>query len=170
MTELEAIRTFFRFNSRVRQNYLDTILKLPSDERLKDRGASFPSLQEVFCHVLDGIRWWVEYVPQDRAADANQLPARELSPEQLRAETEKADRMALDYVTHLTEADMTKDMVCHFPGDDGPQEARFPIKDVLWHLVEEELQHRGELNALLWQIDVEPPIAKVEDWNASKEK
>jgi len=36
---------------------------------------------------------------------------------------------------------------------------------VLWHLVEEELQHRGELNALLWQIDVEAPVMSWIDWS-----
>ena len=35
---------------------------------------------------------------------------------------------------------------------------------MLWHLVEEELQHRGELNALLWQIDVEAPVSRWIDW------
>jgi uncharacterized damage-inducible protein DinB len=168
VSELDAIRTFFRFNSRVRQHYLETILALPPAERLKDRGASYPSLQEIFVHVLDGIHWWVEYVPQDRVADAKELPARDLSPELLRAETDTADRLAREYVGRLTEADLTRDMVCHFPGEGGSKEARFPIGDVLWHLVEEELQHRGELNALLWQMNVDPPIAQIDDWNASK--
>lgn len=110
----------------------------------------------------------MEYVPQDRAQDATQLPARELSPEDLRRETELADRLALEYVGRLSEADLKEDMVCQMPEDDGPKEARFPIGDVLWHLVEEELQHRGEINALLWQMNVEPPIAQIEDWNFSK--
>ena len=170
MTELGAIRTFFRYNSRVRRNYIRAILALPSEDRLKDRGASYPSLQEIYVHVLDGIRWWMEFVPEDRAGEAKQLPARELTPDQLRAETDKIEQLAEDYLGRLTEADLARDMVCRFPGKDGPEEARFPIGDVLWHVVEEELQHRGELNALLWQINVEPPIAGVEDWNVSKVK
>jgi uncharacterized damage-inducible protein DinB len=32
------------------------------------------------------------------------------------------------------------------------------LKGMLWHLAEEELQHRGEANALLWQEDVKPPV------------
>jgi len=35
---------------------------------------------------------------------------------------------------------------------------------MLWHMVEEELQHRGELNALLWQIDVDAPVFDWLDW------
>jgi uncharacterized damage-inducible protein DinB len=36
------------------------------------------------------------------------------------------------------------------------------FRGTLLHVIEHELQHRGELNALLWQIDVEPPIM---DWD-----
>jgi hypothetical protein len=35
---------------------------------------------------------------------------------------------------------------------------------MLWHLVEQELQYRGELNALFWQIDIDPPITDWLDW------
>ena len=35
------------------------------------------------------------------------------------------------------------------------------VRKMLWHMVEEELQHRGELNALLWQMDVDAPVF---DW------
>jgi uncharacterized damage-inducible protein DinB len=42
---------------------------------------------------------------------------------------------------------------------------------MLWTLVGEELQHRGELNALLWQIDIDPPITEwVDFWTVGKEK
>ena len=169
MSELGALRTFYRFNSRVRKKYLETILGLPPEERLKDRGASHPSLQEIYVHVLEALHWWLEYVPQDRVGEVRELSGRELTPDQLRTETERADRIALDYLEGLSESDLTKEMTCRFPSRAGPpQEAHFPIGDVLWHMVEEELQHRGELNALLWQMDTDPPIGRVEDWNASK--
>ena len=31
-------------------------------------------------------------------------------------------------------------------------------EDILIHLFEEEVHHRGELFALLWQMDIEPPL------------
>ena len=31
-------------------------------------------------------------------------------------------------------------------------------EDILVHVFEEEVHHRGELIALLWQIGVEPPV------------
>ena len=31
-------------------------------------------------------------------------------------------------------------------------------EDILIHLFEEEIHHRGELIALLWQMNIEPPL------------
>jgi uncharacterized damage-inducible protein DinB len=168
MTELAALRTFYRYNARVRRNYLSALLTLSAEERLKDRGASYPSLQEIFVHVLDGIFWWLEYVSQDRAGEAALLPARDLTADELTEQVARAERVATEYIDSLDEASLTKELVCHFSEDGKTSEGRFPIGDVLWHVVEEELQHRGEINALLWQMGVDPPIATVDDWNASK--
>jgi uncharacterized damage-inducible protein DinB len=169
MTELETLRTFYRFNSKVRRNYLQLILKLPIEERLKDRGASYPSLQEIFVHTLDGLHAWLEFAPQDRFEEHQQLNGRELTEEQLRAETEAIDAIASRYLGGLREGDLEREMVIHYTNSEGSRvEERFPIGDALWHMVEEELQHRGELNALLWQMDIDPPLGSLDDWNASK--
>ena len=166
MSELETIRRFYRYNARVRQNYLARLLAVSPAERLRDRGASFPSIQEIFVHVLDGLRWWFQYVPEDGAEEAELLPARDLGPDALAAAVAETDRIVFAYLDRLRPGDLEREMVCHFPSETGPTETRFVIGDVLWHMVEEELQHRGELNALLWQIDVEPPNATQDDWDA----
>jgi hypothetical protein len=31
-------------------------------------------------------------------------------------------------------------------------------------MIEEELQHRGEINAVLWQTNIDPPIIGWDDW------
>lgn len=168
MTELDAIRTFFQYNARVRRHYLSALLAISPEERLKDRGASYPSLQEIFVHVLDGINWWLKFVPEDRAGAATLLPARTLTSAELTDQVARTERLAADFMDTLDETSLTREMICHFSENGKTTESRFPIGDVLWHVVEEELQHRGELNALMWQMDVDPPIATVDDWNASK--
>jgi uncharacterized damage-inducible protein DinB len=42
-------------------------------------------------------------------------------------------------------------------GDGKPFEMKMNLRTIIWHMVEEELQHRGEMNALFWQIDVDAP-------------
>jgi uncharacterized damage-inducible protein DinB len=38
------------------------------------------------------------------------------------------------------------------------------LGDMLQHMIDEELQHRGEINALLWQRDVSPPVLGFHEW------
>ena len=40
--------------------------------------------------------------------------------------------------------------------NDGVRRAS-PVKDVLIHVFTEELHHRGEIIAILWQMDIQPP-------------
>lgn len=172
MSELDTLRTFYRFNATVRRNYLDAILALPPPERLKDRGASYPSLQEIYAHVLDSLRFWFDLVPHDRAAEAIhlELPAREMTEEQLRRATEVVEGIVTEFLGTLGGADLAREIECHFPdanGTPGPAE-RILIGDILWHVVEEEFQHRGELNALLWQMNVDPPLGTFGLWTQLK--
>ncbi len=31
------------------------------------------------------------------------------------------------------------------------------LRTIIWHMVEEELHRRGEMNAVLWQMNVDAP-------------
>jgi uncharacterized damage-inducible protein DinB len=42
--------------------------------------------------------------------------------------------------------------------NDAEESIEVTTEDVLIHVVEEEIHHRGELIALLWQIGIEPPL------------
>jgi uncharacterized damage-inducible protein DinB len=154
----------------VRRRYLDALLALPPAERLRDRGASYPSLQEIYAHVLDGYRYWFDLVPNDRAAEAleHELPARDLDDDALRRATEATERMVEEFLGGLGEADIAREVVFRPWAPKGttakPRTVR--VGDILWHVAEEELQHRGELNALPWQIDVEPPIGTLSLWQS----
>ncbi len=170
MTELETVRTFYRFNARVRRDYLEAILALPPEERLRDRGASYPTLPAIYVHVLDALRFWFELVPGDRIADAQreERDAAAMGPEALRRATDEADALVRAFLEPLTDGDLAREIVCHVERDGRVGEQRFVIGDVLWHMVEEEFQHRGELNALLWQLDRDPPLGSYATWLESK--
>ena len=45
---------------------------------------------------------------------------------------------------------------CQIKDDDG-KPFEVTAEDVLIHVFEEEIHHRGELNALLWQMGIDPP-------------
>lgn len=58
----------------------------------------------------------------------------------------------------LTEADLDRSFLVPKEPPGGTRTSWPRSEERSWPLVEEELQHRGELNALLWQINLDPPI------------
>ena len=58
----------------------------------------------------------------------------------------------LGVVRRLRTSDLSRTI--SIPGRRG----RITLRVLLLHMAEEELQHRGEMNALLWQMDIDPPV------------
>ena len=160
VSEVDTIREWFAYIAEARRGYLETFAKLPVAELSRDRGASFPTLLDIFGHSQGALYFWMkdcarfEFPPQvpDSANPPNLADVRK-DEKYIQAQIQRV-------MAELTEADLARRV--HREKDKGSShDCDIPIRDVLWHLVEEELQHRGEINALLWQIDVEAPVF---DW------
>jgi len=155
--ELDLIRSLYRYNSRVRQKYLRAIWKLPPRERYKDRGASFPSLVDIYMHVLDAYRWWFIAVYRKERFDEYPLGTR-YSLAEARTETRRVDRVVEEALRGLREADLGRTI-----SKPGRRRETVTLRVLLVHMAEEELQHRGEMNALLWQLGQEAPVLGFDD-------
>lgn len=151
-TELDTIRELYAYNSRVRKKYLKTIWRLPEKKRYRSRGASFPSLVDIFLHVLDAYRWWFLSVYSRDSSWKDYPLGMKLSRAQAIREERKTDRLVLGIVTKLRPRDLSR--LLTIPG----RRRRIALRVLLLHMAEEELQHRGEMNALLWQDNVDPPV------------
>ncbi len=161
MSELTILKQFYRLNRRMRIKYLDALSSLPEKELLRNRGASYPTMLDIFVHVLDAYDFWFQKVLAGEAAvmtdEGKNIRGIEEARRIAMAVSGKVDK----YIDRLEDRDLDREVV--LPG--GGIASR--LGDICWHMVEEELQHRGELNALLWQIDVEPPIGQYSDWAES---
>jgi len=152
-TEFDTIRELYRYNSAVRKKYLRAIWKLPPRQRYKRRGASFPSLVDIYMHVLDAYRWWfISVYGNGKTFEEYPLGQRFTRSEAVR-ETESVDRLLQKVLREVGPRGLGKTLYWK-----GRRPFHVSIRTMLLHMVEEELQHRGEMNALLWQIDVDPPI------------
>ena len=163
-SELEAIRAWFAYSAEARRGYLETFSKLPVTELSRDRGASFPTLLDIFAHSQGALFFWMkdcarfEFPPQE--PDASTPPGLA----DVRKDEKYVQAQIGRVMAELTEADLAR-TVHRRAGEGSTHDCDIPVREVLWHLVEEELQHRGELNALLWQIDVEAPVFDWIDWS-----
>ena len=162
-SELEMIRAWFAYIADARRGYLETLAKLPSAELTRDRGASYPTLLDIFAHSQGALYFWMKscatfpFPPQEGDSGAPPTIV-ELRKDETYIQTQIQRVMA-----ELTEANLSR-TIFREKGKGSDHDCHIPVRDALWHLVEEELQHRGELNALLWQIDVDAPIASWIKW------
>jgi uncharacterized damage-inducible protein DinB len=152
MSELDEIRFWYNYNSHVRKRYLRAILALPKEEALKDRGASYPSILDIFVHVLDGYRFFFLGVIDKRGENEYEPWVGTATLQDLKEREKLVDAMVMNKINSLTEKDLDKITL-----------DEYDLKSVLNHMVEEELQHRGELNALFWQSNLDPPISDIDD-------
>jgi uncharacterized damage-inducible protein DinB len=167
--ELESIRTWYRYNAEVRPKYLRAISRLPGSKRRLNDGASFP-LFEIFLHVLDAYRWWFRYVYTDtvRLFPSGRLRTSIRTVEGARRVMSQTTREVLQFVARLKERDLDRVIEFSAPADDAWTRwrgERVTLRAMLWHMVEEELQHRGEMNALLWRHGVDPPVTGFHEWS-----
>ena len=152
-SDLELIRELYRYNAKGRRGYLRKIWRLPPKQRYRNRGASFPSMVDIYMHILDAYRWWFITIVQKKGpVEEFPLGHRYTRAEAIR-ETNKVDRMLSRILRELRPTDLARKF-----GFPPPERDKVTFREILLHMIEEELQHKGELNALLWQIDVDAPV------------
>jgi uncharacterized damage-inducible protein DinB len=157
-TEFKTIRDIYRYNSLVRQKYLRAIWKLSPRQRYKDRGASYPSLVDIYMHVLDAYRWWFISV-YGKGQTFEEYPlGRRYTKSEAEKETAAVDRLIQKTLRGVGPRGLSGTVSWH-----GQRPFRVSVRSMLLHMAEEELQHRGEMNALLWQMDVDPPVTGFDD-------
>jgi uncharacterized damage-inducible protein DinB len=162
-SEVEIFRNWFTYLADTRRGYIETLAQIPPAELVRDRGASFPTLLDIFAHSQGALFFWMQdcatfpFPPQ--VGDGDAPP----SIETLRVDEAYIQTQIQRVMAELTEAGLSR-TVHRVKGKGSSHDCDVPVRDALWHLVEEELQHRGELNALLWQIDVNPPVVSWVKW------
>jgi uncharacterized damage-inducible protein DinB len=163
-SEVDILREWFAYLAAARRGYFGTFEKLPVAELSRDRGASYPSLLDITAHSQGALYFWIKGCspsafppPEPDQGDPPTLPQLRDFETYLRAEVQR-------FMGGLTEDDLRR-TVRREKGRASDHDCDIPVREVLWHLVEEELQHLGELNALLWQIDVDPPVYSWTRWS-----
>lgn len=149
-------RDLCRYNLYIRPAYVDAVLALGWDEAKKDRGASFGSLANILLHIWEVEQWHLHYVALGRADEAPDWGEYEEfdSLEKFNAARVLVEPRTQAFLDNLTDADLAREIVYQFPDRDP---VSYPLGDVLTHVATEEVHHRGELIALLWQLGIEPP-------------
>ena len=126
----------------------------PGEEVDKNREASFHSLRNIFVHTLNALNYWLDFLQNEMRYVRRTFNEYE-NIEDVRIYMELVEERMRKYVTSLTSEEFPK---MYPTTNDAGENVAISVEDVLIHLFEEEVHHRGELIALLWQMGVEPPL------------
>ncbi len=163
MGEVEWIWRWYDYNAVARHGYFETLSKLPPAELARDRGASFPTLLDILGHSMGGIETWIlrmSAVNGERFPDYTGPEPQNL--DDLRKYQAWVEQIVDQFFARLQDKDLDRTFLVPKLPPWWDEDFTTSFRGTLLHIIEHELQHRGELNALLWQIDVDPPVM---DWD-----
>jgi len=127
------------YSQDLRHRYFQTLSRLPWTEVIKDRGASFPSLRDIFLHMIFVTDAYINYALQGNKNYPEVKPEEYDSIEKIKRYMDDVEIRAGANLAKMTPEQLEKS------------------ETLLLDFFQEETHHRGELLALLWQMDVEPP-------------
>lgn len=131
--------SLLEYSQFLRHKYLETLSKLPWEEVVKDRGASFPSLRDIYLHMVFVTDAYMNYGLQGNRNYPNVNYSEYDGIEKISKYLEDVEARANASLAKMSPEDLARKEI------------------VLIDFFQEETHHRGELIALLWQMDVAPP-------------
>ena len=154
--EPSDIKELFMYNHTVRQNYIDEFQKkIPWQEMVRNHDIAWLSLKDTLLHIIWVEDTWINYSIQG-LEDPNR-PFNYSKYQTWNSIIEYNSRIISkvdEYLSNIKLEDLDR-KVWRINNDGIKRTSR--IKDVLIHVVTEELHHRGEIIAILWQMNIEPP-------------
>lgn len=147
------VRRLIEYNDCVRHRYFDCLTKLSWEAFARNREASFHSIRNIFIHTLNATDYWLDFLQKESLLSKRKFDEY-ATFEEVRAYMEHVEKRMLDYLDSVPSGGLSKTYT--ITGYDG-KTVEITAEDVLIHVFEEEVHHRGELIALLWQMGVEPP-------------
>jgi uncharacterized damage-inducible protein DinB len=153
--EVEATK-LIEYTHAARRRYLETLKELPWEEVVRDRGASFPSLRDIFLHALNAEDLLVNYIiPGIYEKWATPDTGKFTDMSRVEQRVDEVEKQVNMFLASLTEGELNRKVTLPWRKDP-PIVLR--IEDVLINTAIEDASHMGELIALMWQFDRQPPF------------
>lgn len=154
MSSLIDIRELLEYNKNVRHRYFEIFTKMSWEDFTKNREASFHSIRNIFVHTLNAIDFWLDFLQKKSLHSKKRFREYETLDE-VRTYLQHVEKRMQDYLDLLSIDELDRKYIVT---NDDDKNIEVTAEDVLIHVFEEEVHHRGEIIALLWQIGIEPPL------------
>ena len=150
-----TITELYEYSSRVRRSFAEKLAQLPLEVVVKNREASFYSMKNVLLHIIDNEDWMVNWVILERAqAYVRRKWETYADMAAVLNHLNEVEQKTRAYLKGLSEEDFGKRVNLVLASG---QTFNLSVEECLFQSFTEQLYHLGELIALLWQENVEPP-------------
>jgi uncharacterized damage-inducible protein DinB len=157
MLPLSVLKEMFEYNYWARDRQLRACAALTNEQFLRPLGNSFSSLRDTLAHLVAAEWVWLERwrgrSPTPRDAEdfaAEKFPDLGAIEERWRA----VERNMREYLTGLGNQDLTQPLTyANLKGETWT----YPLWQALFHLINHQTYHRGQVTTLLRQLGAEPP-------------
>jgi len=149
------IKNLFGYNWYSRRKILKSMAEIPWKKVVESCGASFDCVRDIFIHSLQAEQFWIRRLSGKNTEAIFATPFSKFADiSTVQEYVDEVEAETNEYLKTLTEEKLQS--VFEFKGWDGKTK-RNKIEDILMHVIEEEIHHRGELLCIYWQNDIEPP-------------
>jgi uncharacterized damage-inducible protein DinB len=153
--ETSDVKELFTYNHTVRQNYVDAFKKLSWEDMIKNHETAWLSLKDTLLHIIWVEDSWINYSIQGLEDPNRPFPySNYKSWSTIDDYNFNSTLKVNNYLSLLKPDDLCKSV--SRINKDGIRR-NTTVKDVLIHVMAEELHHRGEIIAILWQMNIQPP-------------
>ena len=150
-----SIEELHQYSSRVRSNFANKLAELPWSEVEKNREASFYSMKNILLHMIDNEDWMVNWVIHDKSKDYVRRKSEEYtSMKMIQDHLEEVEEKSAQYFAKLDVPELSRRVKLTTSAG---QTFDLTVEECLFQSFTEQIYHLGELIALLWQDNVEPP-------------
>jgi uncharacterized damage-inducible protein DinB len=150
-----AVSELYDYASNVRHRFAEKLAELPWETLERNREASFYSMKNILLHMVDNEDWIVNWVIPGRGGDyVRRKWAEYTSIGMVMAHLEEVEKRTRTWLAGMDEGELRRKV--KFILSSG-NEFELAIEECLLQTFTEQLYHMGELIALMWQENIEPP-------------
>jgi uncharacterized damage-inducible protein DinB len=148
--------TLYDYSARVRRRFADKLAELPWQEVDENREASFYSMKNILLHMVDNEDWMVNWVLKGKSREyrREKRSAEYTDMKTVLEHLEQVESRTRGYLAGIDGVELSRRVTLELQSGE-----RFDmtVEECLFQTFTEQVYHMGELIALLWQKDIEPP-------------
>jgi uncharacterized damage-inducible protein DinB len=150
--EVKRLQELYKFNTWATAKMLDAVSRLTPEEFTKDLRNSFGSVRDTLVHVLSADWIWLERwrgISPKAMLSAADFP----TIASLRARWMAIESQRAEFVSNVTQESAEK--IITYVNTKG-ETWRYPLWQMLVHVVNHSTYHRGQVTTMLRQLGAEP--------------